>query len=362
MAPVLSRQWNSEVRGRESLAALDGPRVGSLRGAQADISNMTCWSELAELTGPTRTDSASSALAARCIPLFRTEKVMHISRAYCVEAGTIVEIYRARARFFAQDEARCRFDFLCSDEFCRASSATKIVGVNYDKLVEEGDCIAQKPQSAPRGANTETPASGLHKSASYCGSKPRTWARGQDCRIAALLRLSPTILLESSGPRPRLPLGLRTQPPTSQAHLRRIMKGQYSATRKRHGGIYNDLEIVTSAYERLEPEEQCEATLRIGLGLTFSYHKAFCRIEHYLGVVSVRIFHGGVRVQLHGPNLGMRFFDRVQRSQRRSKIPLAVSLYLKHEVLKAHGNGRFLAAQLSEGDGSFPILRVAIGS
>jgi hypothetical protein len=40
---------------------------------------------------------------------------MHIARAYCVEAGKVVDIYQARALFFGQEEPRCRFRFLCSD-------------------------------------------------------------------------------------------------------------------------------------------------------------------------------------------------------------------------------------------------------
>ena len=88
--------------------------------------------------------------------------------------------------------------------------------------------------------------------------------------------------------------------------------------------------------------------LRIGSGPTLSYHRAFCRLEHYLTVVGPRIFHGGVRVQLHGPNFAVCFFDRVRLSHDGSTAPFAVSLYLKREALKEHWNGRFLAAQLSE--------------
>ena len=70
---------------------------------------------------------------------------MHIARAYCVDACKIVDIYQARALFYGQDEPRRRFEFLCSDDGCRWANATKITGVNYDKLVEEGDCVAIRP-------------------------------------------------------------------------------------------------------------------------------------------------------------------------------------------------------------------------
>src|SRR5262245_45152132 len=80
---------------------------------------------------------------------------MHIARAYCVEAGKVVDIYQARALFFAQDEPRCRFRFLCSDVACREVNATRVTGVNYDKLVEdEQDRVVLKPHFR---MNPETP-------------------------------------------------------------------------------------------------------------------------------------------------------------------------------------------------------------
>ena len=70
---------------------------------------------------------------------------MHIVHAYCVEAGCVFDIYRARAFFYALDEPRRRLTFLCSDDRCRKQNATKVTGVNYDKLVERGDSFVLKP-------------------------------------------------------------------------------------------------------------------------------------------------------------------------------------------------------------------------
>ena len=81
---------------------------------------------------------------------------MHIARAYCVEEGKAVDIYQARALFFAQDEPRRRFEFLCSDDACRAARATKVTGVNYDKLVEQGDRVVQKPHFRMNGESPHT--------------------------------------------------------------------------------------------------------------------------------------------------------------------------------------------------------------
>src|SRR5581483_5730517 len=71
--------------------------------------------------------------------------LMHILRAYCVEVGRILDIYQARALFFAQEKPRRRLQFECSDDACRAMAGTKVTAVNYDKLVAEGDQIVLKP-------------------------------------------------------------------------------------------------------------------------------------------------------------------------------------------------------------------------
>src|SRR5262245_1465215 len=78
---------------------------------------------------------------------------MHIARAYCVEAGKVVDIYQGQGLFFAQDEPRRRFQFLCSDDVCRAANATRVTGVNYDKLVED-ERVVVKPHFR---MNPETP-------------------------------------------------------------------------------------------------------------------------------------------------------------------------------------------------------------
>jgi len=109
------------------------------------------------------------------------------------------------------------------------------------------------------------------------------------------------------------------------------------------------LDAVVSVYELLEADERRQAVLRIGRGPKLPYSRAFCRVEHYFSARGERIFHGGVRVRLHGPNFAVRFFDRVAApNQRRAGQPLDVSLYLKRQMVLDHWNGKFLIAQLSE--------------
>jgi len=284
---------------------------------------------------------------------------MHIARAYCVEAEKVVDIYQARALFFAQEEPRRRFQFLCSDDACRAANATRVTGVNYDKLVEdERDRVVVKPHFR---MNPETP----HHDACEWAARERAFeasehsdeapARGSGGRHFRHLKSSDLVDIfvpmqteVSAIPQARPePLPLDAKDGRRSVELNhgdvRGRAGQLNATRA------DFLETVVSAYELLVPEERREARLRIGRGSRIPYSKAFCRVEHYSCVRGPRIFHGGVRVQPHGPNFSVRFFDRViTRDHTETREGRELVLYLKRELLLQHWNGRFLIAQLEE--------------
>jgi len=275
---------------------------------------------------------------------------MHIARAYCVDASKIVDIYQARALFYGQDEPRRRFEFLCSDDACRSANATRVTGVNYDKLVEEGHCVAIRPhfRRNPDSSHIDVCEWVLReRSFEALDSESREEGRGPR-RVRSFRNVKAGDLVDLFLVNPATPLG------TPQREAGAAASGSVESKRRsvRNGRQRHTradfLETVTSVYELLEPGERREATLRIGRGPALSYQTAFCRIEYYLGVSGRRIFHGGVRVQRHGPNFVVRFFDRVRPYQAGSDVSRAVSLYLKRNMLQEHWNGRFLAAQLTE--------------
>ena len=308
---------------------------------------------LAKLTGPDRTASACAIPERRCFVLLSQDGglTMHIARAYCVEAESIVDIYKARALFFAGDEPRVRFEFLCSDELCRASNATKVIGVNYDKLVEEGDCFVQKP-------HFRTNAGCVHIDSCEWVAREREIRRLEapparsPCRGFRRLKADDLVGVfwpdpsAAPGPTDTGPIVARSPSPNHRGILSNDSRPQRTYTLNRT--TVDFLETVISAYELLDSDERHEAQLRIGSGPTFSYSKAFCRIQYYLGIFGPRIFHGGVRVEVHGPNYAVRFFDRIRPYPAGSSSPRSVSLYLKRDQLRSHWNGRFLAAQLAE--------------
>ena len=257
---------------------------------------------------------------------------MRIARVYCVEVGKIVDIYGARALFFAQDEPRRRFQFLCSDNICRETNTTKVTGVNYDKLVEEGDCIVQKPHFR---MNSESPhiaacewvvqERALQQLDLISGNTQRRRAHRDFRRLKSsdLVAVFWPVPVAAAASVSRGPGGAVGPSANRDGEIPGSTRTRQLASNRTRVDL---LETVTSAYELLEPDERREATLRIGRGPTLSYHRAFCRIEHYLGVFDPRIFYGGVRVQLHGPNFSVRFFDRVQPYQSGSNVARTVSL------------------------------------
>jgi hypothetical protein len=283
---------------------------------------------------------------------------MHIGRAFCVEAERVVDIYQARAMFFAQEAPRRRFQFLCSDDACRAENATRVTGVNYDKLVQDDrDRIVVKPHFR---MNQDTPHS------TQC-----EWvARGQLLDVRNALDTEPTrragvngfrrlkisdlidVFSPSSATTWATPAGVAESSGATSSGQKSSAVQHDAKSPRRQSSIrtcVDFLDAVVSVYELLEADERREAVLRIGRGPKLPYSRAFCRVEHYFSAKGERIFHGGVGVRLHGPNFAVRFFDRVAApNQIRAGEALDVSLYLKRETVLEHWNGKFLVAQLSE--------------
>ena len=283
---------------------------------------------------------------------------MHIARAYCVEADRVVDIYQARALFFAQDEPRRRFQFLCSDDACRVANATRVTGVNYDKLVEdERNRVVVKPHFR---MNQETPHSTecewLVRERAFEVLDSSAVEPAQRGRAHGFRHLKSSDLVDVFSPGRATTSATRSEgtessgAASSSESASEFRSDAVSRRRPSSNPTRADfLDAVVSVYELLEADERREAVLRIGRGPKLPYNRAFCRVEHYFSTRGDRIFHGGVRVGLHGPNFAVRFFDRVAApTQRRAGEALDVSLYLKRETVLEHWNGKFLIAQLSE--------------
>lgn len=283
---------------------------------------------------------------------------MHIGRAFCVEAERVVDIYQARALFFRQEVPRRRYQFLCSDDVCRGTNATRVTGVNYDKLVEDDrDRIVVKPHFR---MNQETPHSPdcewvvRERILDGRTSSDNEPTRGGD--MNGFRRLKTSDLIDVFSPifsrASWTTAGIAESSGATASEQKAYAAKRYLNSHRRQSSIPTSvdfLDAVVSVYELLEADERRKAVLRIGRGPKLPYTKAFCRVQNYFSAKGERIFHGGVRVQLHGPNFAVRFFDRiVAPDEGRATKALDVSLYLKRETLLGHWNGRFLIAQLSD--------------
>lgn len=283
--------------------------------------------------------------------------IMHIGRAFCVEAEKVVDIYQARALFFAQEAPQRRFRFLCSDDACRTTNATRVTGVNYDKLVEDDrDHIFVKPhfrmnQETPHSPECEWVArERLLDMRTSLNTEP-TRSRGMN----GFRRLKTSDLIDVFSPS----ISTASVTAAGLAESRGATSGQEACSAPRDSNSHRRpsstptsvdfLDAVVSVYELLEVAERHKAALRIGAGPKLPYSRAFCRIERYFSARGPRIFHGGVGVRLHGPNFSVRFFDRVAAPDE-EVVGKAhdVSLYLKRQSILDHWNGKFLIAQLSE--------------
>jgi len=211
---------------------------------------------------------------------------MHIARAYCAEAGKVVDIYQARALFFAQEEPRHRFEFLCSDDACRGANATRVTGVNYDKLVEDDrDRGIVKPRfrmnpETPHSTACEWVARERAVEALESSDGEQEW-RGRarsfrNLKSSDLVDVFLPMRSDSAMPAERP----ESSPPAGEG--RELIGVDPGNTRKRarlsNPTRVDFLETVVSAYELLVPEDRREAMLRIGRGSTLPYSQAFCRV------------------------------------------------------------------------------------
>jgi len=222
---------------------------------------------------------------------------MHILRAYCVEVGRILDVYQARALFFAQEEPRHRFQFQCSDDACRAATATKVIAVNYDKLVAEGDQIVLKPhfRMNPQSAHVEAcewvareRRSGLREAADANERKPNH---------VGFRHLKRSDLVDIYVPAASVASRTRDGVPQAQLADTERRWSEEPGVRRKGSDNYtrtSSLEALVTVYELLEPSERRTVKLRVGTAKRLPYSKAFCRVGHYFSVHGDRIFHGGV--------------------------------------------------------------------
>lgn len=270
-----------------------------------------------------------------------------ITRAFCVELQQEMSIAGARREYFSQEPPRKRFEFLCSNEACRAMGA-KVTGVRYDVKPQDNptfvaahfranphydhhpDCEwvdADADEPVEEQVDTNDPQAALRKA-----------KRKLDDYIDVF---DPTIkepAKEKSGvekagsPAPAPAVSTAPVPPAEPKAPR------YSETRT------NNLERLVDSYRQaraeLSPEEFKLLKLRIPGQGELSLRSYFRHIKYaQLGDNGRVLYGGGLVEQRYGQGFKFKFFDRLE-----GKL---VTLYVSPAQMLAYRSSRYISELLS---------------
>ncbi|UZA70608.1 hypothetical protein [Pseudomonas viridiflava] len=273
-----------------------------------------------------------------------------ITRAFCVELQQEMSIAGARREYFSQELPRKRFEFLCSNEACRAMGA-KVTGVRYDVKPQDNptfvaahfranphydhhpDCEwvdADADDPVEEQVDTNDPQAALRKA-----------KRKLDDYIDVF---DPTIkepAKEKSGvekagsPAPAAAVSTAPVPPAEPKAPR------YSETRT------NNLERLVDSYRQaraeLSPEEFKLLKLRIPGQGELSLRSYFRHIKYaQLGDNGRVLYGGGLVEQRYGQGFKFKFFDRLE-----GKL---VTLYVSPAQMLAYRSSRYISELLSHAD------------
>ncbi|WP_122846874.1 ATPase [Pseudomonas viridiflava] len=273
-----------------------------------------------------------------------------ITRALCVELQQEMSIAGARREYFSQELPRKRFEFLCSNEACRAMGA-KVTGVRYDVKPQDNptfvaahfranphydhhpDCEwvdADADELVEEQVDTNDPQAALRKA-----------KRKLDDYIDVF---DPTIkepAKEKSGvekagsPAPAPAVSTAPVPPAEPKAPR------YSETRT------NNLERLVDSYRQARAELSSEEfkllKLRIPGQGELSLRSYFRHIKYaQLGDNGRVLYGGGLVEQRYGQGFKFKFFDRLE-----GKL---VTLYVSPAQMLAYRSSRYISELLSHAD------------
>ncbi|QXG33974.1 ATPase [Pseudomonas viridiflava] len=273
-----------------------------------------------------------------------------ITRAFCVELQQEMSIAGARREYFSQEPPRKRFEFLCSNEACRAMGA-KVTGVRYDvKPQDNPTFVAAHFRANPHydhhpdcewvDADADEPVEEQVEA-----NDPQAALRKAKRKLDDYIDVfDPTIkepAKEKSGvekagsPAPAPAVSTAPVPPAEPKAPR------YSETRT------NNLERLVDSYRQaraeLSPEEFKLLKLRIPGQGELSLRSYFRHIKYaQLGDNGRVLYGGGLVEQRYGQGFKFKFFDRLE-----GKL---VTLYVSPAQMQAYRSSRYISELLSHAD------------
>jgi len=273
-----------------------------------------------------------------------------ITRAFCVELQQEMSIAGARREYFSQEPPRKRFEFLCSNEACRAMGA-KVTGVRYDVKPQDNptfvaahfranphydhhpDCEwvdADADEPVEEQVDTNDPQAALRKAK----RKLDDYIDVFDPTIKEPAKEKSSV--EKAGsPAPAPTVSTAPAPPAEPKAPR------YSETRT------NNLERLVDSYRQakaeLTPEEFKLLKLRIPGQGELSLRSYFRHVKYaQLGDNGRVLYGGGLVEQRYGQGFKFKFFDRLE-----GKL---VTLYVSPAQMQAYRSSRYISELLSHAD------------
>ena len=270
-----------------------------------------------------------------------------ITRAFCVELQRELSITAARREYFSLEPPRQRFEFLCSNEACRALGA-KITGVRYDVKPQDNPTFVAAHFRANPHYEHDPGCEWVDSDADEQAPAPANETEGEARLRKARRKLDDYI--DVFDPTNRTPNKDKENPRTPDVEgkarpeqMPTVAERATSATPIRSETRTSNLERLVDAYRQakaqLIPEDFNLLKLRVPGQGELTLRSYFRHIKYAQLGDNARIIYGGGLVERYGQGFKFKFFDRLN-----SKL---VTLYVSPAQMQAYRSSRYLSELLS---------------
>lgn len=274
---------------------------------------------------------------------------MEILEAYCLELKKNITIYEAQRRYFEQPDPRPRFTFGCSYPDCRSSHNPTIVGVNYDKIIEEDGEKYNKPHFKNFRKDSHNPsclwverdeAEKELEAEGTTNQGSNRWRKFRYLKSSDVIDIFVPFTKQEDQEAEeelveRLPGGydLLPKPQRLAYHKERLRLAQ---TRT------NKLEELVSCFENMSSDERDETPLLIRGVPRTTYAQAFSHVKNY-SADDRKIYFGGVVFdRAWGEGFSINFMDRFVDGGKKNLL----SIYISPEQIKRYRRREYLKSKI----------------
>jgi hypothetical protein len=277
---------------------------------------------------------------------------MRVEKAYCVEAGRVLDIFEARNVYFNQASPRKRLTFECADDACREVLHPTVTGAMYDREVEEeGDIHRMYFKWGPNSEHLSTCFWLEQREAQMIVQEMRAQGRAPPAgsnRHIDFARLDaeevPDLLFVNSDEHAADQEEARRRYEEIKRYPDRPRRIRaYVAQRLNQPVAAQGLQQVVEAFEAMTVDERQQARLRVsGIG-TFSYAEFFRRAERPLFEVT-RVFYGGASLESTPAGYRLVFYGEPVVNDAKAKV----TWFISRRAIESDPSLSFLSGQLKK--------------